>query len=158
MFCRTCGNQIADESNFCPHCGMAVEEAVQVSRQDSIELPRPSDGPQPSGDADWVLWIFANYQAVLAAFIFIPQIVLLIIYTLEDFGVPKWVAATGLLLFPVVCFLVVRYSKRGDNMTSLALSDLKEDDPRSRRSLSSSSPLAPTDDIPRVIGERRDRN
>ena len=67
------------------------------------------------------LWILSNLQLVVFVLMVLAQLALATIFFLEAFGTPRWVAIGGVVLLPVVSWLVVRFSHREENMTSLAL-------------------------------------
>lgn len=40
MFCKKCGNQLADNTNFCQHCGAAQEASVEAPA--AVVQPTPT--------------------------------------------------------------------------------------------------------------------
>ena len=47
MFCRKCGNNLADDSVFCAKCGTKVEELKQEPQQVVAQEVIPTEIPQP---------------------------------------------------------------------------------------------------------------
>lgn len=45
MYCRNCGENLTDDSNFCPECGEPAEPAREVSRPQSRGRQRVEPGP-----------------------------------------------------------------------------------------------------------------
>ena len=48
MFCIRCGRQIADDINFCPHCGMAAQPQVQTVSEPAPVQAAPVQEEKPS--------------------------------------------------------------------------------------------------------------
>lgn len=112
--------------------------------------------PDRSETGEFILRVIFSFREIIAVLILGVQALVLIVYTMEDFGVPRWAAIAGLASFPVVCYLVVECSTNGTGtMTSLALSSVQEGEQESRERIGSRSPIAPSAEIPRVIEERR---
>ena len=112
--------------------------------------------PDRSERDEFVLWIILHFRDVVIAVLLVVQALVLVVFTIEDFGVPRWAAIVGLAMFPVVCLVVVRWSTKGTaTMTSLTLNSTQKQDQQPRARVGSRSPIAPTEAIPRVVEERR---
>ena len=52
MFCKQCGKEIPDNSNFCTHCG-ASQAVAEPAPQPEAKPQEPQDGPEPRFDYDF---------------------------------------------------------------------------------------------------------
>ena len=74
-------------------------------------------------------WAVGNWEIIALVLFLLVQIAAAFVYMLEALGAPRWAAIIAVALLPVVAWLVVSLSNRGQNLTSLVLGG---EDPRAR--------------------------
>ena len=67
------------------------------------------------------LWIVGNWGIIVFAWFLLAPIAATLVYILEALGAPAWAAIIAVASLPVIAWLVVSVSNRGQNVTSLAL-------------------------------------
>ena len=76
---------------------------------------------EDSEKGEFVVLILSNWQIIAFALFALAHIAAALVSLLEALGAPKWAAIIAVALLPLIAWLVVSLSYRGQNVTSLAL-------------------------------------
>ena len=69
MHCPSCGEEIPDDSEFCRHCGTAIEQEIPSEPQDSL-----SDEPKSESNSVWIGRAGTVVAYLVGAFFFLSAI------------------------------------------------------------------------------------
>lgn len=78
MFCRKCGKEIKDDSNFCMACGAKVDEKVQIQKE------------KKNKKANKKIKVISNFMIVVAVICIVYSIVMLITYIRNISDTKDW--------------------------------------------------------------------